>query len=43
MHYGSEVWEFKSFQLTEGIQNGAIHFYLGLPKFTPITLLRSEI
>ncbi len=43
MHYGSEVCGFKSFHLTEGIQNRAIHFYLGLHTFTLIATLRSEV
>ncbi len=43
MHYGSEVWGFKHFHLTEGIQNRAIHLYLRLHKLMPITVLRSEV
>ncbi len=41
--FTTEVWGFKSIHLTEGIQNRAIHFYLGLHKFTPIAALRSEV
>ncbi len=43
MHYGSEVWGFKIVHLTEGIQNRAIRFYLGLHMFRPIAALRSEV
>ncbi len=43
MHYGSEVWGFKRFHLTESIENRAIHFYFGLHKFTPIAARRSEV
>ena len=43
LEYGSEIWGFKFYKCTDGIQERAIRFFLGLHKFTPIPALRGEI
>ncbi len=42
MHYGSD-WGFNSFQLTEGIQNGDIHFDWELHKCMSTAALTNEV
>ncbi len=43
LEYGSEIWGYRLYKCSEGIQEKAIRYFLALHRFTPIPELRGEV
>ncbi len=43
LEYGSEVWGYKFFKCADNIQERAIRYFLGVHRFTPLSVLRGEV